>query len=97
MALVTTSIDLSTTPVALISTATTWANTKGASVSDKTAFSIFNNSGIPIRISGSASTAATGFPVGSSATFNTDLMQADTIFAFTTASTGNVIVIAGRQ
>lgn len=97
MALHTTLIGLSTTPVEIFSPNTTWANSAGASLYDTTPLILYNDGSIAIRISGSSSTAATGLPVAAGAYYTAQMMKGDRIFGFTTASTANVIAQAGRQ
>lgn len=94
----TTSITISSAPVALISTATTWGDLRGASQMDPTPFSAFNDGAARVYLSGSASTAAVGFPLLSSGTFTANLLKSDPVFAFTSAGVvSTVAVMAGRQ
>lgn len=99
MAIVTTSLVATTTPQALISTATTWAHLRGASLTDRVPFSAFNDGTIRVRIGGSGLTtvAGAGFPLLSSATFVADLAGDEAVFVVTSASTANIHLIAGRQ
>lgn len=96
MAFRTTSIDLTTAPVQIFGSTNAWANNANARVDDPVPFSMYV-SGPAIRIGGSASTAQTGFPLASSATFSNDFRAPEALFAFTSASTGSVVVFAGRQ
>src|SRR3990167_9214247 len=99
MAIVTTVFNATTTPQALISTATTWAHTNNASVGDPVPFSAFNDSIIRVRIGGAglSTVAGAGFPLLSSATFTADLTPDEALFVVTSASTATIHVIAGRQ
>lgn len=99
MAILTTSIAISTTPAALISTATTWANLRGASLYDPVPFSVFNDGAARIYLAGSTATTATvGFPLLSSGTFTASLLRSDAVFAFTSAAAASTaVVMAGRQ
>lgn len=103
MALQTTVIALSTTPVVLISTGTTWANTLGASLYDPVPFLVVNESTVqPVRIGGTtlgiSGTTGSGLPLavaGGALSYN--LLASDRVVAWTTASTGSVTVQAGRN
>lgn len=99
MAFHTTSINLTTSPTLLFSGATTWGNSAGASNYDTVPLSIFNASTIQIRIVGTSAAAAvaTGYPIPASASMTADMLRSDAVWAATTASTGTVLVIAGRQ
>lgn len=98
MAVFTTSIGLSTTPSILIGVATTWADIAGAHIQDTVPFVAFNETtAIPVRISGSSSTAATGMPLFNGSYYVADLMRTDELWGFTTASTATITVQAGRQ
>lgn len=94
MAINTTEINLTTTPAAVISTATTWASVGGArDYGSAQNLSVFNaTTAQTIYISGSSSTAATGFPVLSSGYYFANLNPGDKLWAFTTASTGRIVV-----
>lgn len=95
----TTVIQLSTAPTALISTATTWANTFGASNFDTVPFALHNPSTAQRILWGGAavSTDGSGFPLGPGLTQSFDLLKSDAIFGMTTASTVTVNVVSGRQ
>lgn len=95
--LATTAIAVSTVAVEIISTGTTWANLRGASLYDTVPFQMYNGSAIQVRIGGSAITSATGFPIASSGGFSANLMASDPVFCVTSNSTGTVTVLAGRQ
>lgn len=99
MALYTTVIALTTTPVLVFGPTSTWANSLGGHIQDPVTFNAFNGSAIPIRIQGSSSTAATGtgFILASSATMNAQMLRGDEIWMATTASTASVNVAAWRQ
>lgn len=94
MAINTTEINLTSTPAAVISTATTWAfvsGTKDYGVVQN--LSVFNaTTAQMIYISGSSSTAATGFPVLSSGYYFANVRPGDKLWAFTSASTGRIVV-----
>lgn len=92
----TTTIDLTTTPVALISGATTWASLRFIDYGRRHSFMAYN-SGPACRISGSSSTAATGFPVASSGVYTADLNPGNVLYAFTTASTGSLVIQVDGQ
>lgn len=102
MAWQTTVIELSTTPTAIISTATTWANLRGATLYDPVPLLIVNESTVlPVRIGGNAAASGTtgaGVPLGiSGGTVNYTLLADGALFGWTTASTGRVTVQAGRN
>lgn len=92
----TTTFDLTTTPTALISGATTWASLRSLDYGHRHSFLLYNT-GPQVRISGSSSTASIGIPVGTSGTWSGDLSPGSAVWAFTTASTGNVIVQVDGQ
>lgn len=99
MALVTTSIDISTTPAAVISTGTTWAHLRGASLNDPVPFTLFNDSVIRIHVGGSSAitSAQASMPVLSSGYLNAGLIASEPLFAVTSGSTATIRVSAGRQ
>lgn len=100
MPLQTTNINLTTTPAPVINSTTTWANTRGASLSDPVSFAMVNSGVTPIRIGGASvsTVAGVGFPVSSGGSFTWDIRAAgEGLFAVTSASTSNIDVIADRQ
>lgn len=101
MAWETTFIELSTTPTAIISTGTTWAHIKGASLYDPTPVVIVNESTVlPVRIGGAnaVSSASAGLPLAMfGGTLQYNVLADGALFGWTTASTGRVTVQAGRQ
>lgn len=94
----TTSIPLSTTPTAIITTATTWANTRDAGASDPVPLQVFNvSTAADVHVTGSsASTVGMIIPPRTAQQFS--LWATEQVWGVTTAgSTGTVIVMAGRQ
>lgn len=95
----TTALGLSTTPIAVISSNTTWADTKGGHHQDPVPFSMHNPSTAQsIRWGGATvSTDGTGFPLSPGQTLSFGLLKSDPIFAMTTAGELTLNVVAGRQ
>lgn len=97
MAINTTNLNVTTVAAAILSSATTWGNTKGASLYDPMSFILINSGSTPIRVGASALTSATGFPVAPGSNFTWDSKRkSDVLFAVTTASTSNVDVMVDR-
>lgn len=102
MAWASTFIELSTTPVALISLATTWAHLRNASLYDPVPFVVVNESTvIGVRIGGSSNPTGTtgiGLPLAiAGGALQYTLLGDGVLWGWTTASTGQVTVQAGRQ
>lgn len=101
MAIFSTVMAMTSAQTAVITTGTTWASLKGASITDPTPVSIFNDGSVRVYLTGSSATTGTsvsGFPLLSSGTFTASLLQSDPIFALTSAGTTSTIrVMAGRQ
>jgi hypothetical protein len=95
----TTNLNVTTTPVAIFSTATTWANNKNCGLYDPISFALSNAGVTVVRVGGSAITSATGFPISSAGgTFTWDVKApGEVLFAVTSASTSNVDLMADRQ
>jgi hypothetical protein len=94
-----TTIDLTSVAVAVLTSATIWANTRGASVSDPVAFAAFNQSAIPVRVTAnSAATTASGaMPILSSGYLSRDFTRKSIgLFAFTSNSTATIVVETDR-
>lgn len=92
-------IDISSAVTPLITSATTWANTRGASPGDPVGFAAFNPSAIQVRVSqNSAATTASGaMPILSSGYHTRDFSRKSLgLFAFTTNSTATLIVETDR-
>lgn len=87
-------------PQALISTATTWAHIRNASLQDPVPFAVSNLStaqNIWLTGSSTGTSATGGFPLGTTGTLSFNLMADGALFAFTTDSTVAIRLIAGRQ
>lgn len=99
MAITTTSVTVSSAPAALISSATAWANIKGASINDPVPFSAFNDGAARVYLGGAGlTTASVGFPLLSSGTFTASLLKSDAVFAMTSAgASSTAVLMAGRQ
>lgn len=99
MAIFTTSVTVTTTPQALISSATTWADIRGAHNYDPVPFSVFNDGVARIWLGGSGQTTASlGFPLLSSGTFTASLVRSEAVFAVTSAgAVSTAFLMAGRQ
>lgn len=98
MAINTTAFGISTTPLEIISSGTTWANTNGSHLYDTTPLLLFCDSPIRVWIAGSSAlTSATGFPILSSGYFEADMYVSERLFAVTTNSTATLRGLAGRQ
>ncbi len=95
----TTNFNCTTTPVALFTSATTWASTKPASYNEPVAFALRNSGVTIVRIGGASLTSGTGFPISSGGgTFTWDVRtKGEALFIATSASTSNVDVIADMQ
>lgn len=87
--------------VPLISSATTWADLKGAHNQDPVPFSVHNPSTAQqIRWGGPGLTTvsvATAFPLLPAQTQSFSLLRSDAVFAMTTVGEVTVNVVAGRQ
>lgn len=95
----TTIIDLTSVVVTVISSATTWANTKGASLNDPISLVIHNPAAIPVRITGNsaATTASAGMTVLTTGYASYELKRgSDALFAITSNSTATITVQADR-
>ena len=94
-----TQIALSSVPAIIISSATTWANTRGASASGPINLHVFNLSTAVSVFLGSSSTAAAGFPLGATAANRfTIVRQGDALFGMTSAgATATIGVLADGQ
>lgn len=99
MAIFTTSITVTTTPTVIFSTATTWASLRGASITDPTPFSVFNDGAARVYLSGTnQTTASLGFPLLSSGTWSASLLKSDAVSVVTSAGASSTVhVMAGRQ
>lgn len=101
MAFVTTSLTVTTgAPQALITTGTTWAHLRGASLNDPVPFAVSNLStaqNVYLTGSSTGTSASGGFPVGTTGTLSFNLQSDGALFAFTTDATVAVRLIAGRQ
>lgn len=94
-----TTIDFTSVVTPILTSATTWANTKGASVGDPIYFAAFNQSAINVRVTGNsaATSASAALPVLSSAYLNrTFTRKSIGLYGFTTASTATLIVETDR-
>lgn len=95
----TTSFDLTSVVTAILTSATTWANTRGASVRDPLAFAAFNQSAIPVRVSDKSTmtTANVGMPILSSGYLSRDFTRKSLgLFAMTSNSTATIVVETDR-
>lgn len=95
----TTAISISSVVTPIITSATTWANLKGASVQDPVYLAAFNESAIAVRVTGNstATTVNTGMPIVSSGTLSrTFTRKSIGLFAFTTGSTATLLVETDR-
>lgn len=99
MPLNTTNLNVSTTPTAILTSATTWATNRNCGLYDPISFGMVNNGVTVVRIGGSAVTSATGFPITTGGgAFTWDVKSpGEVIFAVTSASTSNIDVMADRQ
>jgi hypothetical protein len=101
MPITTTNLNVTTTPTALISTATTWANSKGASPYDPISFALTNSGATIVRVGGAglSTVAGAGVPVTTNGgTFSYDVKSpGEVLFIVTSASTSNVDLMADRQ
>lgn len=89
-----TSFNISTALATILSSATTWANTRGASLEDPLSLVLFNPSAIQVRVTdnSAATTATIGMPLLSSGYRNEGITrEGRALFAFTTASTATLI------
>lgn len=99
-----TGVDLTTAPLRLVPSTVYGFTVAGANVTDPVPVVIVNESTNPCRIFGSSSTAgiASGLPLSSATAVGTGgsismTVVTDSIWAATTASTGHVTVLVGRQ
>lgn len=101
MAIFTTSLSMTSVPAEIISTGTTWASLRGASITNPIPVSIFNDAAGRVYLGGTGLTTATsvqGFPLLSSGTFTGHLLKPDAIFGVTSAGvTATLRVMAGMQ
>ena len=92
-------IDVSSAVTPVITSATTWANTKGASVGDPLAFAAFNGSAVQVRVTANsaATSASAAIPILSSGYLSRDFTRKSIgLFAFTTNSTATLTVESDR-
>lgn len=95
----TTTIDFTSVVTPILTSATTWANTKGASVGDPLYFAAFNQSGINVRVTASsaATSASAAIPILSSGYLSrTFTRKSIGLFGFTTNSTATLVVESDR-
>lgn len=94
----TTNLNVTTVAIPLLSSATTWANSKGASLYDPVTLNLRNSGVTIVRVGSSLLTSATGFPVSSNTTFSIQVKaKGEGLFVVTSASTSNIDVMADRQ
>lgn len=94
-----TTIDFTSVVSPILTSATTWANTKGASVQDPIAFAAFNQSGINVRVTANsaATSASAAIPVLSSGYLSREFTRKSIgLYGFTTNSTATLIVETDR-
>lgn len=101
MAFNTTAVVATSTPVAVISTATTWAHIRNCSLTDPVPLVLSNQStaGLAVYLTGdsAATSAKLGLPLGVGDPISFNLVDRSPLFAYTTASTAAVHLLAGRQ
>jgi hypothetical protein len=100
MTLATTSIQLSTTPTAILTTGTTAFNLVGGHIQDPVPIAIANMSTVlAVYIGGSSSitTASGAFPIGTTGVLSMSLHRSDPVWGLTSNSTAEIRVIVGRQ
>ena len=99
MAIVTTNIAVTTAVTVFLSSATTWANTKGCSLTDPIYLRVRNSGATPVRIGSVLSTVAgVGYPITTLTTFEYMIRTGgETLSIVTSASTSNIDVLADRQ
>lgn len=94
-----TTIDFTSVVTPIITSATTWANLRGASVSDPIYFAAFNQSGINVRVTGNsaATSASAAIPILSSGNLSRTFTRKSLgLFGFTTNSTATLVVETDR-
>lgn len=96
----TTSFDLTSVVTPILTSATTWANLRGASVTDPIYFAANNQSAVPVRVTANAAatTANSAIPISSAGgTLNrTFTRKSIGLYALTSASTAVLIVETDR-
>lgn len=92
-------IDVSSVVTPVITSATTWANLRGASLQDPIAFAAFNGSAVAVRVTANsaATSASAAIPINSSGYVSRDFTRKSVgLFAFTTNSTATLTVETDR-
>lgn len=94
-----TSIDFTTVVTPILTSATTWANLRGASVNDPVYLAAFNQSAIAVRVTNNsaATSASAAIPILSSGYLSrTFTRKSIGLFGFTTNSTATLLVETDR-
>lgn len=94
-----TSIDFTTVVTPILTSATTWANTKGASVNDPVYLAAFNQSAVAVRVTNNsaATSASAAIPILSSGYLSRGFTRKSIgLYGFTTNSTATLLVESDR-